>query len=106
VAAGPLFETAVFAQLHRLFLHHGQTPRIYFWRTAAGHEVDFVIESGTRLIPVEAKLTSAPTSRQATAISEYQRLLRSSAGDGFVVSLCGDRFPLTDRVQAVPLGSF
>ncbi|HCC32363.1 MAG TPA: hypothetical protein DEQ28_00420 [Clostridiales bacterium] len=30
-------------------------PEILFWRTAAGQEVDFVIETGRRLLPIEVK---------------------------------------------------
>ncbi|MFQ5503670.1 MAG: ATP-binding protein, partial [Planctomycetota bacterium] len=74
IAAGPLFETAVFNQLVKLLAHRGSVPRIFFWRTAAGHEVDFLLDFGTRLVPVEAKLTASPASRDATPIVELQRI--------------------------------
>ena len=32
-------------------------PQVYYWRTAAGAEVDFVIESKSRLLAVEVKAT-------------------------------------------------
>ena len=103
---GPLFETAVLGQLVRLFLHRGERPRIYFWRTAAGHEVDFVIEDGNLLIPIEAKLTATPSAKHATAIERFQELFGSRAGKGLLVCLCAERFPLTRNVEAVPFGSF
>jgi uncharacterized protein len=106
VAAGPLFETAVLGQLHRLFLHRGERASLFFWRTAAGHEVDFVVEDGESLIPVEAKLTATPTARDAAAIEQFQRLVGPRAGRGLVVCLCRERFPLTRTVDAVPLGAF
>ena len=58
VAAGPVFEAAVLGQLLRLFVHRGETPRLYFWRTAKGHEVDFIIEIGSTLIPICLLYTS------------------------------------------------
>jgi predicted AAA+ superfamily ATPase len=106
IAAGPVFETAVFGQLHRLLAHRGEPPRIHFWRTAAGHEVDFVIEDGQRLMPVEAKLTSTPLPRDARMIEAFQRLFGDRAGPGLLVCLCRERFRLTSTVEAVPLGSF
>jgi len=103
---GPMFETAVLGQLVRLFLHRGEIPRIYFWRTSAGHEVDFIIERDNQLIPVEAKLTATPSPKHAVAIERLQNLFGSRAGKGFLVCLCTRRFPLTRNVEAVPLGAF
>ncbi|MDV3206354.1 MAG: DUF4143 domain-containing protein, partial [Rhodococcus ruber] len=33
---------------------------LYYWRTTSGEEVDLVIESGGRLLPIEIKATSRP----------------------------------------------
>ena len=33
---------------------------MYFWRTAAGSEVDFLVEQGGELVPIEVKLSSTP----------------------------------------------
>ena len=106
IAAGPLFEAAVLGQLYRLFIHRGELPRLYFWRTTAGEEVDFVIEQGAELIPVEAKRTATPTRRDATGIERFQALFGERAPRGLVVCLCRDRHRLTRSVEAMPLGSF
>jgi uncharacterized protein len=106
LAAGPIFEAAVFGQLQRMFLHRGEPARLYFWRTAAGHEVDFVVENGKQLIPIEAKLTASPSPRDAAPIEVFQRLFGKRAEKGLVVCLTRDRFPLTRTVDAVPLGAF
>ncbi len=104
--AGPLFETAVLGQLVRMFAHRGQTPRLYFWRTAAGHEVDFIIEDGQKLIPIEVKLTATPRAKHAKAIESFQELFGKRAGKGLLVCLCNERHPLTRTVEAVPFGAF
>ncbi len=105
MSGGPLFEAAVMGQLVRMFVHRGEQPRISFWRTAAGHEVDFIIESRGKLIPIEAKLTATPSAKHAASIERFQQLLGPKAGKGFVVCLCKDRFPLTRNVEAVPFWS-
>lgn len=47
---GKLFENYVFSELTKL----GFSPK--YWRTKTGAEVDFIIEKGREVIPIEAKL--------------------------------------------------
>jgi predicted AAA+ superfamily ATPase len=105
-AAGPFFEAAVLGQLLRLFVHRGETPRLYFWRTAKGHEVDFVAEIGSTLVPIEAKLTATPSVRDAAAIERFRGLFGDRVGRGLVVCLCRETVPLTPATSAVPFGTF
>jgi len=55
-------------------------PEVLYWRTAIGEEVDFVIESGDRLLPIEVKTTSRPRVDDAkhlrTFREEYGRRCR------------------------------
>jgi len=106
VAAGAMFENAVYGQLHRLFTNSGEPPRIHFWRTAAGNEVDFLVQSGAKLIPVEAKLTATPTPGQAGQVEKLLDQVPGISDKGIIVCLAKERFPLTRRVDAVPLGTF
>ncbi len=103
---GPMFETAVLGQVLRLFAHRGMQPRVYFWRTAAWHEVDFIIEDGEQLIPIEVKLTATPSPKHARAIEKFQDLFGKRAGKGLLVCLCKQQHPLTPTVDAVPFGRF
>ena len=105
MAAGPMLESAVLGALYRLLLHRGTVPRLYFWRTAGGHEVDFILEDGQQLIPIEAKLTATPKPEHAQAIERFQALFGARAAHGLVICLCRERFPLTASVDAVPLGA-
>ena len=52
---GSVFESFVFSELYKMFIHFGRLPSIYFWRDSTGHEIDFVIEQGKHLIAIEAK---------------------------------------------------
>lgn len=58
--AGGIFETLVLLHLQALCNLLAPRPSLSYWRTAAGKEVDFVIEQGKRLLAVEVKLTGAP----------------------------------------------
>ncbi|HXG50283.1 MAG TPA: ATP-binding protein [candidate division Zixibacteria bacterium] len=81
-----------------------QTPRpeVLYWRTADGAEVDFVIETPGRLLPIEVKTSKRVLPRDAkgleTFLDEYPR-----ESDGGLLLYDGDEvFPLTRRVLAVP----
>lgn len=52
---GHIFETFVLAELYKSFAHRGETSPLYFWRDKTGHEVDVVIDAGSKLIPIEIK---------------------------------------------------
>ena len=52
---GAIFETFVISEFYKNLLHQGESPTLYFWRDASGHEIDLLIDVGRRCIPVEAK---------------------------------------------------
>ena len=105
-AAGPLggaiFETAVLSQIVRTLAHRGEEPRVYFWRTAAGAEVDFIVETGGRLVPIEVKLSGTPRPPMAAAIRTFQEDVGAPVGAGYVVHPGDVRLPLGPRVMALP----
>ena len=45
---------------------------VFYWRTTLGEEVDFVIEAGDRLLPVEVKATTRPRRRDTTALRTFR----------------------------------
>lgn len=52
---GSIFETFVIAELVKSRLNRGEPRNLYFWRDSNGNEVDVIIESGDKLMPVEIK---------------------------------------------------
>jgi uncharacterized protein len=99
---GPIFETAALLQIVKAFFNHGEEPRIHFWRTAAGVEVDLVVEAGGKLIPIEVKLFATPRPAMANGIRAFQEDLGEKAGQGFVIHPGEIRLPLVRRVVALP----
>lgn len=53
--AGRLFEHAVILEIIRRIRCLRLDWRVYYWRTSAGAEVDCIIDTGERLIPIEIK---------------------------------------------------
>lgn len=77
-------------------------PEVLYWRTAGGAEVDFVIDAGKRLLPIEVKASArvAPADAKGleTFLDEYGK-----RSDGGLLLYGGDEvFPLTRRVLAAP----
>ncbi len=54
--AGALFETHVFGEILRRFRHRAREVEITFWRTRDGEEIDFLVEAGGSVFPIEAKM--------------------------------------------------
>ncbi len=55
---GSLFENLIFFHLKVLSELTVPKSNIYYWRTTTNKEVDFIIEYGNKLIPIEVKLSS------------------------------------------------
>jgi len=97
---GSLFETAVLAEIMRTYWHWGEEPRVHFWRTSAGSEVDFVVEHGAGLIPIEVKLSARPRPGIAASIGRLQEDLGEIVRPGYVVHQGDAEWPLGPRVKA------
>ena len=98
-------ETAVLMEILKSYWHRGEEPRVYFWRTSGGVEVDFVVEHGSGLIPIEVKLSGTPRSGMAANIRAFQDDFGTRAGDGFVVHPGDMRLPLAPGVEAIPFAA-
>lgn len=105
-AAGPMggaiMETAVLSEIVKTLTHRGVDPRVYFWRTSAGTEVDFVIDAGGKLVPIEVKLSATPRPVMASSIRSVQEDFRETALPGYVVHPGDVCLPLSPGVTALP----
>jgi predicted AAA+ superfamily ATPase len=102
--AGAIFETAVVSEVIRTLTHRGREPRVHFWRTATGSEVDLLVEESGRLVPIEAKASATPRPAMAAGIAAFRRDLRARADRGFVVHGGEMELPLGPDATARPFG--
>jgi len=70
-----------------------------FYRTAAGAELDLVIERGTRKLGVEIKFSSAPKPTKGF----WQALQDLQIDRAYVIAPVLRRYPLAEGVEVVPL---
>lgn len=98
---GAILESAVVADVVKTLVNRGDDPRVWFWRTSAGREVDLVVEHGGRLVPVEVKLSATPHPSMAAGILAFRADYRDQAGEGFVVHTGTGRLPLAPAVSAM-----
>lgn len=102
--AGPIFETAVLVEILKTLHHRGEEPEVHFWRTSTGVEVDFLVRSSGKLIPVEVKSSATPRPSMADGILAFRRDFPALAGSGYVVHGGPLRLPLAKDVVAIPFG--
>jgi predicted AAA+ superfamily ATPase len=56
-----------------------------YWRTASGEEVDFVIETGGRLLPIEVKSTARPKLSDAVHLRSFRAEYGKKATSGLLL---------------------
>jgi predicted AAA+ superfamily ATPase len=108
-AAGPmggaLFENLVVAELFKIFTQRGEEPALYYWRTAAGSEVDVVIETQDQLIPIEIKQTETARPEMAKELLAFQQDFKGKAGPGYVIHPGKTKLPLGKDILTLPLNN-
>lgn len=104
--AGPLMETAVFGELLRAFTNKGKVPAIYFWRTSGGEEVDFIVEIGQEIIPIEVKVTKTPSLSLTKNLNNFCQLFQKEVKTGYLVCLIDKETALTENINAIPFRDF
>jgi len=103
---GALVETWVAQELQKCLSWAGDPMAVYGWRFHDGHEVDFLIERGNRLMAVEVKAGT----RIEPSVSKNLRMVREALGNRLTMSLVlygGDEaVALAPQLAAIPLTRF
>lgn len=101
--AGALFETYLLQETVKHFFNRGTLPYLFYWRSAAGVEIDFLIEANGILYPIECKLTKSVKPSMASSLEHFISISshKTSIGVGRLASLTPGTFSLTRSVQSV-----
>jgi len=62
-----------------------QRAQIGYWRTTSGEEVDFVIDTGLQLLPIEVKATARPRLGDAAHLRSFRREYGTMARAGLLL---------------------
>lgn len=81
---GALFETLVASELMKKRFNQGLLSNLYFWRDSQNHEVDFILEEGEKLIPIEVKSGQTITNDYFSGI-QYWESLSQQTGNGKLI---------------------
>ena len=77
-------------------------PEVLYWRTATGEEVDFMIETPTRTVPIEVKAATKVSPADARGLESFLDEYDKTSDGGLLLYGGTETFPLTKRVLAVP----
>ncbi len=75
---------------------------VFYWRTAIGEEVDFVIEAGGRLLPIEIKATSRPHLGDTVCLRTFRAEYGNKARPGLLLHTGNTLEWLAPDVLAAP----
>jgi predicted AAA+ superfamily ATPase len=100
--SGAHFENMVFCDLLAWRAMHGPRAAVTYWRTATGHEVDFVLEHRRQLLGVEVKTGPNPTMRDVRGLRAFLEEYPRSARGAIVLHGGDDTYWLDERIMAVP----
>lgn len=71
---GAFFETWVASELIKKRFNSGLLSNLYFWRDSQGHEIDFLIDQGQTLIPMEVKAGKTITADYFVGLDYWRKL--------------------------------
>jgi len=97
---GPVFEQWVGAELWKRAGYLG--AKVHYLRTQDGAEVDFIVEYGGKLVPVEVKWTERPSPGDARHLKVFLAENRARTTRGFVVCRCTRPLELAENITAIP----
>ncbi len=81
---GAIFESFVVAELIKAFSATRRDSPLFFWRDAAGHEIDVLLDAGDRLIPIEVK-SGRTVAADAVATLEWWTSIPANPNRGGVL---------------------
>jgi uncharacterized protein len=99
---GPHLENLVLGDLLAWRDARTQRAEVCYWRTAAGAEVDFVVEAGRSVVPIEVKATTRPHVADARHLASFRAEYRGRCRTALLLHT-GDRVEwLAPGILAAP----
>ena len=102
--AGAMFESFVFGEILKSWANsNGVTPNMnfYFFRDKDGNEIDLLIKRNGVLYPVEIKKHINCDKNDIAAFGQIDKIPDMIRGEGCVVCMANDVFPITQTDRAI-----
>lgn len=104
--SGQMFETVVVGEIVRSAYNKGRLPRIFWWRTSYGEEVDFVVEDKGKILPIEVKMSSVSNRRMAKGLISFRDLFADKIDEALLVNLSKEKIMLDKKIISLPFADF
>lgn len=98
---GPVLEQWVGIELWKRLQYLGR-GHLRYLRTKGGLEVDFIVEDGRRLVPLEVKWTENPSRQDARHLLAFLDEQGERAPRAFLICRCPRPMQIAPRVTALP----
>ncbi|MEK7560358.1 MAG: ATP-binding protein [Patescibacteria group bacterium] len=96
---GNLFETMVVSDLLKRFLHFGELPALYYFRTRDGLEIDALLETGGKLHLVEIKSAATILPKHAASLVRMRKELDGLTGTRAIISASKESYLVSEGVR-------
>jgi predicted AAA+ superfamily ATPase len=103
---GAMVETWVASELLKLISISGHRLQLYFWRTQTGHEVDFLLESGRKLVGIEVKWGQRVDDPTVSNLKRCAEDLKGNLHLSLVLYGGTEIVPFTTKIVAIPFSHF
>lgn len=97
---GAFFENMVVTEILKNYLNNGKRPSFFFYRDTEQKEIDLIIEENQQLFPVEIKLTASPNK---SMVKNFSILPEENFTSGALVCMVSEDYPITTKVNAIPI---
>ncbi len=101
---GKVFENFIMQELFKQAGWSRTQPRIYYYRSTAGREVDFILEGRAgQIVAIEVKASTTVDSKDLKGLVELKGALGDRFIRGIVIYFGQEIVPLGGRMQVVPV---
>lgn len=102
VSPGAAYESWFFAELLKWKQLQSVEPELYFYRTTAGMEIDFILTGEQGIIPMEVKSSNRVTAADGRSVATFLSEHSKAARVGLVVYPGDDLVEIRENVWGVP----
>lgn len=107
-AMGPaLFEGLIVIEAVKAFNNAGQKPALWYWRSHDGLELNLIMQSGGKIVPIEIKLTTTPGTQHLQGMKRLRKLAGEDFCEpGIIVCRVSQEQPMANGITALPWWEF
>ncbi len=105
--SGQLFESFIFQELMKQISWSKTQPKLYYFRTASGKEVDFILQTNDgQIIGLEVKMKETIQNKDFIGLRELMNLTKKQFKAGYVITAGQEMVPFGQKLFTLPLSLF